>query len=367
MAQQTINVGTSANSGGGDPLRNALIKVNENFTEVYADIAALQDGNVVTDIKGNVFADDSTLLVDGVAGKIVGPVEASTITSSSYVDASSVNANTYGAKTVGSFINFGVNASVVNMTAAIDMGTYSIGNAGTITASQYNGTNLSVDTGSFISITGDLTGSVFADDSTLLVDGVNGLVVGEVDTSYVTTENGIGFGQTGYTMAVDEGGTLYITGTNGDDDVVIRTNSSGSGQYDWTFGIDGSLEFPGTVIHSTDTTTGGLNASSPTTLDVTKTVLVLNSADTNDDSWLLPDGVEGQVIHLVPGTGTATNQHYVQITNWRKWDDGAGEWRVRTGLDWTPFVFENTTPVYRSMATAVFVNGAWHTDTPWID
>ena len=72
MAQQTINVGTSANSGGGDPLRNALIKVNENFTEVYADIAALQDGNVVTDIKGNVFAEDSTLLVDAINGTIPG-------------------------------------------------------------------------------------------------------------------------------------------------------------------------------------------------------------------------------------------------------------------------------------------------------
>ena len=35
MAKQVINVGTSANSGGGDPLRDALIKVNENFDELY--------------------------------------------------------------------------------------------------------------------------------------------------------------------------------------------------------------------------------------------------------------------------------------------------------------------------------------------
>ena len=36
MAQKIINVGSAANSGGGDPLRNAMVKINENFTEVYA-------------------------------------------------------------------------------------------------------------------------------------------------------------------------------------------------------------------------------------------------------------------------------------------------------------------------------------------
>ena len=35
MAQQTINIGTVANDGTGDPLRTAFDKVNDNFTEVY--------------------------------------------------------------------------------------------------------------------------------------------------------------------------------------------------------------------------------------------------------------------------------------------------------------------------------------------
>jgi len=81
MAQKTINVGTSANSGGGDPLRAAMIKINENFTELYADIAALEDGNLTTDIKGSVFADDSTLLVDAVNGEIPGYVSLATLQS----------------------------------------------------------------------------------------------------------------------------------------------------------------------------------------------------------------------------------------------------------------------------------------------
>jgi len=46
MAQQTINIGTVANDGTGDPLRTAFDKVNDNFTELYADDAG--DVNSVT-------------------------------------------------------------------------------------------------------------------------------------------------------------------------------------------------------------------------------------------------------------------------------------------------------------------------------
>src|SRR5210317_1797207 len=37
MAKQTINVGSTANDGTGDKLRDAFVKVNENFTELYND------------------------------------------------------------------------------------------------------------------------------------------------------------------------------------------------------------------------------------------------------------------------------------------------------------------------------------------
>jgi hypothetical protein len=44
MTKQVIGIGTSANDGSGDPLRTAFDKVNDNFDEVYADIAALTGG-----------------------------------------------------------------------------------------------------------------------------------------------------------------------------------------------------------------------------------------------------------------------------------------------------------------------------------
>ena len=63
MAIQTINIGTSANKGDGDPLRVAFDKINKNFAEL--DVT-----NTVKDIKGSVFADDSTVLVDSVNGTL---------------------------------------------------------------------------------------------------------------------------------------------------------------------------------------------------------------------------------------------------------------------------------------------------------
>jgi hypothetical protein len=45
MAKQTINVGTSANDGTGDQLRDAFIKTNENFTELYTGKVKLVGAN----------------------------------------------------------------------------------------------------------------------------------------------------------------------------------------------------------------------------------------------------------------------------------------------------------------------------------
>ena len=36
MSQQVINIGTKTNDNTGDTMRSAMIKVNENFTELYA-------------------------------------------------------------------------------------------------------------------------------------------------------------------------------------------------------------------------------------------------------------------------------------------------------------------------------------------
>lgn len=57
MAQQTVNIGSSANDGTGDNLRNAFIKLNTNFTEIYGlvdrnqkDVTQASHGFAVKDV-----------------------------------------------------------------------------------------------------------------------------------------------------------------------------------------------------------------------------------------------------------------------------------------------------------------------------
>ena len=90
MAQKIINVGTSANKGDGDPLRTAFTKINDNFTDTYTRVIALESGSLVTDFKGSVFGDDSVVLVDGINSKIVGPVETTTLKTTSTVTMSNL-------------------------------------------------------------------------------------------------------------------------------------------------------------------------------------------------------------------------------------------------------------------------------------
>ena len=93
--------------------------------------------NPVFDLTGSVFADDSTLLVDAVDGKIIGPVETTT-------------------------------------------GIFSGGITGDLTGN-VNGNVVGNLTGNSTGYhTGDITGSVFADNSTMLVDGTNGVLRGEL-------------------------------------------------------------------------------------------------------------------------------------------------------------------------------------------
>lgn len=50
MAQQTINIGATPNDGTGDKLRIAGDKINDNFTELYAEVAGkLDDSQLDTD------------------------------------------------------------------------------------------------------------------------------------------------------------------------------------------------------------------------------------------------------------------------------------------------------------------------------
>jgi len=47
MAQQNIDIGTSAGDGEGDTLRTAFDKINDNFTELYSGNVQITAANVL--------------------------------------------------------------------------------------------------------------------------------------------------------------------------------------------------------------------------------------------------------------------------------------------------------------------------------
>ena len=156
MAKQTVNIGTSANKGNGDPLRTAFTKINNNFDELYSAlgsdgdlfdpssvdqslvptttntvdlgsaskqwrslyvsnntiyiggvaIAVDNNGNLVADLKGSVFADDSTLMVDAVDNKIY--ATELTVTVGNFVNVNSNNVDVENINGLASQINFTV-------------------------------------------------------------------------------------------------------------------------------------------------------------------------------------------------------------------------------------------------------------------
>lgn len=161
------------------------------------------DVNNTGDLTGSVYSDGGTLLVDAANSMIVGPIEAPSIVSASYIDAATgVNASGFGSSTPGNFINLGVNASSINVVTDIDMLTHNITNASNISAN---------------TVTGSLTGSVFSANSTLLVDGVNGSIPYSVISNVQVTESDLSVDWAGIVgTQIQTNGLPINTFTNGD-------------------------------------------------------------------------------------------------------------------------------------------------------
>lgn len=67
MAKQTVNIGTTANDGTGDPLRTAFTKLNQNFDEVYGNNFVTQE--MLND--DTIGADELKVTGNGTAGQLL--------------------------------------------------------------------------------------------------------------------------------------------------------------------------------------------------------------------------------------------------------------------------------------------------------
>ena len=326
MAKKIINIGKSQNKGDGDPLRTAFSKVNDNFDELYSgtftdttdfttSIIPRTDneislgsstkrwedlyvkdfifingirlsgsasgelvigGNVVQakDIVGSIFADDSTLMMDGLTGKHYGPLIGD-VTGSVFADNSTLLVDGVAGNIPSANIS---GTKATNWNAAFAWGNHA--NAGYQIAGALHD--------------GDVTGSVFADDSSMLVNGVDGKLVLSNNT----------------TAELPEQGNLYFTDARAD----ARVNSIVTQAFVNTLNV--------TASSTVGTVTGTLDG------DVTGSVF-------GDDSTLLVDGVNNKVT-LTNNTTTelteGTRLYYTDVrADARITNAGSANWNTAYG------------------------------------
>jgi len=194
---------------------NDIGRGSEPYDNVYANTfhGHLQ-GTFDGEITGSVFADDSTQLVDAVNGYLTADVNVGsnpfTVTSSQFNTASTtgtVNINSQSNINISVLAGGNLNSTVTNGNMNLDVTSGNINvtagagdilidaDAGKITLESNTGIDpkapfINNPIFAYEGFVGDLKGSVFAvDDSTTVIDGNTGTVIGEVNNSQVTTAN----------------------------------------------------------------------------------------------------------------------------------------------------------------------------------
>jgi len=163
MAKQTVNLGTSLNSGDGDPLRTAFDKINDNFDELYARDIGTDPSNLGVNLAPSV---------SGANDLGTTPQRWGTVFVKDFIDIG--NGSTITVNADGEFV---FNKPIISTVAVKNDIVGSIFADDSSLA--FNGQTQTFH-GKF---DGDLTGSVFADDSTLLIDATNATIPGYIKLS----------------------------------------------------------------------------------------------------------------------------------------------------------------------------------------
>ena len=356
MAKQTINIGSSANDGTGDPLRTAFDKINDNFDELYG-----------TSLTERVSLDTSPQLggdLDVVTHSIVsttnrdiilaphgtGAVKASSLkfsgTSISSDDSTLVQINeglnVSGATTLSTSLALATGATVTG----VDNG--ALGTSATLLATQ-GAIKTYVDsqvTAQDLDLAGDSgTGAIDLDSQSLTIAGGTGLtsvagsqtVTMNIDatvatlvgsqtlTNKVLTNPTINAATMTGSVAVDN--LIFATSeiaTAGNNNLTLNPGGSGTIQLQANTAVTGTASVSGTLTTADITTTGNqtisgsLTAGSFNVGDLNIDASGKFTTDTNGNIDFNPSGSGVVVISSdVTHTGTQTTSGQLNVDNIR--------------------------------------------------
>ena len=184
-----VGVGTTANDNTGDPLRDAFVKINNNFTELYIEPSISLVGNILTLTR----PDDSTSTVD------LAP----------YLDDTAIVSASIDGAGIATFVNSDTSTFTLDLSSLID---------DVLITSVDGGTGLEVD-----NTTGDVTVSV----------SDNGIDHQQLSNSY-TALSDLG---TGSSFAIDFDSAATFTATANADATLTMSNAQQGQVVDIIMGV----------------------------------------------------------------------------------------------------------------------------------
>jgi len=319
MAKQSINIGSSANDGTGDPLRTAFDKINDNFDELYGSTAEANDliedstpqlggdldvnGRRITSARSN---EDIILLPNGTGGVVASAIRIAGTTLSSD-DSSTININeglvldgtasvsgavtmasTLAVTGVATFTATPVFSSDITVTDDINL----ISDSAVITFGADNDTTLTHTDGTGLTL--NSTNKLCFNDASQFIQGSSATVLSigatdEIDLTATDIDvNGtMSVSGTLTTASIATTGTHTITGTAAIDGVTITDNTIGSNASNSNLDIFAAgtgkvrvegISFFGTTMSADDSSTININEG----LVVDGTVTVSGTTNTAD-------------------------------------------------------------------------------------
>ena len=294
MARQLVGIGSSANDGTGDTLRDGIDKVNDNFIEIYGKIG---DGTTIGTFTTTGITSTGDFTIDGSADIILDADGGDVFFKDAGTTFGSAT-NTSGNLIVKSGTTTALTFSGANVTAAGTIGSGAITSTGVVTATGFTIGSAVINEAELETIDGITAGTVAASKA-IVVDSnkaINELTVDDVAINGKVV-----------TMTGSSGDTAVFTaGTNGTLDITTTDTAAAAANIQIT--ADGTAELAGTTVT--------LDSSGGITLDADNGTITF-ADDGSSLGTITSDGYTGNVVGNVTGntSGTAATVTTAAQTN----------------------------------------------------